>query len=327
MKIDTEYTTKKILVTGATGYIGQNLVNYLVKNGTCVYVLIRKETSLWKNNDNVKIIIGDITDTIVLPVSIDTIYHCAGVINQIDEMERVNVQGTQNIVNIALKNNCKLIYLSSAGIIGNTKEKILDENTPCYPHNLYELSKYKAEQIVIRSISDGLNAQILRPSTIFGFKESPQNDTFFQLAKSIRTGLYRNIGNGIYNIVHINEVIKALIMLDKPDLPNGGIYQLSNTITYQDMDILVKNLNPAVEKKTQKIPYYIAYIATIALTILCYITGKKNPLTFSRLRALTNKSIYSQDKIIRTLNFQNTLTIECYIINVCEEYISKRLLS
>lgn len=317
----------KKFITGATGYIGRNLVNSLIKNGNSVCILTRKETSIFVNSDNIKIIIGDITDSILLPPDIDTIYHCAGVINQIDEMERVNVQGTQNIVNIALKNNCKLIYLSSAGIIGNTKEKILDENTECHPHNLYELSKYKAEQIVIRAISDGLNAQILRPSTIFGFKESPQKDSFFQLAKSMRTGLYRDIGYGIYNIVHIDEVINALIMLDKPDLPNGGIYQLSNTITYQDMDILVKNLKPAIDKKTQTIPYPIAYLVMITLTVLCFIIHKKNPLTFSRLRALTNKSIYSQDKIIRTLDFKNAISIEEYIVSICEQYISKGLLS
>jgi dihydroflavonol-4-reductase len=244
-------TERKVLVTGATGYVGKSLVNYLIKNSYMVYVLTRKESSIFTNKNSVTVIIGDITDPIALPEGVNTIYHCAGVITDTNEMERVNVQGTQNIVNIALQNKCKLIHLSSAGVIGKTKIKTLTEETECHPHNLYELSKYKAEQIVLRGVTNGLKAQILRPTTIFGFKEDPKKDTFFQLAKSMRTGLYRNIGHGIYNIVHIDEVVMALIMLDEEGLSNGGVYQVNNTITYEDMNILVKNLEPIINNKTQ----------------------------------------------------------------------------
>lgn len=318
--------SKKIFVTGATGYVGRNLVDSLIKKGYQIYVLTRKESSIFSNQNNINVILGDITDPIPLPPGISTIYHCAGVIDQVSEMGRVNVQGTQNIVDIAIKNNCKFIYLSSAGIIGNTNEKILDENTKCHPHNAYELSKYRAEQIVVQAIARGLNAQILRPTTIFGYKENPKKHTFFQLAKSMRTGLYKNIGHGIYNIVHIDEVVKALEMLDQTDAQSGGAYILNNTITYKNMDILVKNLPPMIKKSTGRIPYFIAFIATIFLTIIYFILNKKNPLTFSRLRALTNKNIYSQDKIMKNLGFQNTLPVENYIRNVCEKYIREGLL-
>lgn len=318
--------TKKIFVTGATGYVGKNLVNSLIEKGHKIYILTRKESLIFSNNKNIITIIGDIVNPIIFPENIDTIYHCAGVINEHKEMEKVNVLGTQNIVEIALKNNCKLIYLSSAGIIGKTNETTIDENTICNPQNAYEISKHKAEQIVTEGVKNGLKAHILRPTSIFGNGQNPKKDSFLQLAKSMRTGLYKNIGQGIYNIVHIDEVIKALIMLDEESIPKGEVYQLNNTITYLDMDILVKNLQPVVVKKTQTIPYYIAKLATIALTILCWITHKKNPLTFSRFKALINKSIYSQDKIMRNLDFQNTLPIEEYIKKVCREYINLGLM-
>lgn len=324
MKINT--TSKKIFVTGATGYVGQNLANSLVKKGHMVYVLTRKESSIFSNNKDVNVIVGDITDAISLPENIDTIFHCAGVIYQPNEMEKVNVLGTQNIVELALKNKCKLIHLSSAGVIGNTKEITLDENTICNPQNAYEISKYKAEQIVINAIKKGLNAYIIRPSTIFGIGKNIETNSFLQLVKAMRNNSYKNINQGIYNIIHIDEVVKAMIMLDEVDIPKGGVYQLNNAITYKDMDILVKNLQPSITRKTQIIPYSLAYLATITLTILCWVTHKKSPLTFSRLRALTNTKIYSQDKIVKTLDFQNTLSIEEYIKKVCEEYISLGLI-
>ncbi|MDP2788591.1 MAG: NAD-dependent epimerase/dehydratase family protein [bacterium] len=317
---------KKILVTGATGYVGQNLVTSLIKKGYIVYALTRKESSIFSNNKNVNVITGDITDHIDLPSDIKTIYHCAGIIHESKEMEKVNVLGTQNIVDLAIKNDCALIHLSSAGVVGKTEEIILDERTSCHPQNAYEISKYKAEQIVIEGIKKGLRAHILRPTSIFGNGQNSRNDSFLQLAKSMRTGLYKNIRQGIYNIVHIDEVIKAMELLDEKNIPFGDIYIINNTITYKNMDMLVKNLSPIVEKKTQQIPYFIAFITMTILSILYFMVNQKNPLTFSRLKALTNKKIYSQNKIIETISFKNNLQIEEYVRKVCIEYINLGLM-
>src|SRR3989344_897829 len=133
MPIDNPIKKKKI-VTGATGYVGQHLVNSLLEKGHQVYILIRKESPIFSNNKNINTIIGDITDLINLPPDIDTIYHCAGVIWETEQMEKVNVLGTKNIVEVALRNNCQLIHLSSGGAIT--------------PHNACEWSKYKGEKIV-----------------------------------------------------------------------------------------------------------------------------------------------------------------------------------
>lgn len=318
---------KKIFITGATGYIGQHLVDSLIKKGKEVYILTRKKTSFFLNNRNVHVIIGDITDPISLPPNIDSIYHCAGVIHKPQEMEKVNVLGTQNIVNLAIKNNCKLIYLSSAGIIGKTNTTILDENTICNPQNAYEISKYKAEQIVLAGIKRGLKAHILRPVTIFGVKDNPGIDSFFHLLKSMRNGLYKNIGHGTYNIVHINEVVKALQILGEINIPYGGTYIVGNAITYENMDRLVKNIPPTITKKTQTISYLIAIVVTTILTACYALINKKSPLTFSRLKALTSKKVYSQKKMVENTSFKNTLPVENYLKMVCKEYIRRGLLS
>jgi len=317
---------KKILITGATGYVGKHLTESFIKKEYEIYILSRKESAGFLNQKNIKVIIGDIASPIMLPEGIDTIYHCAGVINEPKEMEKVNVLGTQNIVEAAIKNNCKLIHLSSAGIAGATKETTIDENTVCHPNNAYEKSKYKAEQIVLDGVKKGLKAHILRPTSIFGMGQNTQRDSFLQLAKSMRTGLYKNIGDGIYNIVHIDEVVKAVKLLDETNIPFGGVYIINNTIKYKDMDVLVKGLQPIVKKPAQQIPYFIAFLATIFLTVIYFILNKKNPLTFSRLRALTNKKVYSQDKIEKTLEFKNSVPLPEYIKNVCTEYINLGLM-
>ncbi|MBI2627534.1 NAD-dependent epimerase/dehydratase family protein [Candidatus Nomurabacteria bacterium] len=294
---------KKKFVTGATGYVGQHLVNSLLEKGYQVYILTRKESPIFSNNKNINIIIGDITDPINLPPDVDTIYHCAGVIYQLKELERVNVLGTKNIVETALRNNCQLIHLSSAGAIN--------------PHNAYEWSKYRGEKIVLDGIKIGLKARILRPTTIFGPGKNKEGSSFLELIKSMRSGAYKNIGQGIYNIVHIDEVVKAMIQLSEADIPYGGVYLINNPIAFKDMDILVKNLPPAITKKTKTIPYPVACLAALILTLISFITRRKNPLTFSRIKALTNTLSYSQNKIVEAIHFKNTLPIEEYIKKVC----------
>src|SRR3989344_7336442 len=271
---------KKVCVTGATGYVGQYLVNSLVEKGHQVYVLTRKESPIFSNNNNINVIIGDITDPINLPPDIDTIYHCAGVIWETEQMEKVNVFGTKNIVEIAMRNNCQLIHLSSAGVIN--------------PHNAYEWSKYRGEKIVLDGIKIGLKGHILRPTTIFGHGKNREGNSFLELLKSMRNGSYKNIGHGVYNIVYIDEVVKAMIELSEANIPYGGTYLINNPIAFKDLDSLVKNIPPVIAQKTRAIPYPVAWFAAMILTLICFITRRKNPLTFSRLKALTNTTPYSQ---------------------------------
>ncbi len=301
---------KNIFVTGATGYVGRNLVKTLTLRG-----------------HNISTLHGDITDPISLPRNINLIYHCAGVIKEKEKMEKVNVLGTKNIVETALASDCPLIHLSSAGVIGDTDKLVLDEDTVCNPRNDYEISKYKAEMIVKDSIKRGLRAHILRPSVIFGLGKKAQGDSFFELMKSMRNGRYKNIGKGICNIVHVDEVIKALVMLGERDIPYGSTYLLSNHIPYKDMDKIIKSVEPAVEKRTRVVPYFIAFAAAAAMTLGGFLAHKKNPLTFSRLRALTDERIYSQEKIENILCFRNSCRVEEYLKRTCLEYIRAGLLS
>lgn len=317
---------KKILITGATGFIGRHLVRALSQQGTHIYALTRTASNIFDNDNNVEEFIADITQPITIPEGVTTIYHCAGVIDDLKNIEAVNIEGTRNIVAAALQKSCKLIYVSSAGMVGKTKEKILDERTSCNPHNAYEISKYKAEQIVLTGIKRGLKAHILRPVTIFGVKEHPEQDSFFHLLKSMRNGLYKNIGHGMYNIVHINEVVKALQILDETDIPYGSTHIVGNAIAYKDLDIFVKSIPPAVRKATANIPYPIAYAISITLSLFCPLVGKKNPLTLSRLHALTNQQIYSQEKLLKETGFKNILPVEDHLRVVCKKYIELGLL-
>jgi len=96
----------------------------------------------------------------------ELLFHCAAELYDSKKMEEVNVNGTECLLNAALNTGVKyLCYISSAGVVGLTNEKIVDENTPCNPVTPYEKTKWEAEKMVAKGI-DGCKTVILRPTNV-----------------------------------------------------------------------------------------------------------------------------------------------------------------
>lgn len=322
-------TDRSILVTGATGFIGRHLLANLIKDGLIIYALTRQTASYLSEYKDVRVIQGNITEDIIVPYGVDTIYHCAGVILNQDLMESVNVSGTRKVVEAAMKNNCRMIHLSSAGVVGRPKTDYIDENTECSPQSLYERTKLEAEKIVRKGIASGLDAQILRPTSVFGIGRNPLQDSFLHLILSMKSGRYRSIGdgNGIYNIIHVNEVVRAMRALDSDDISNGGVYFINTPISFKEMHRIVQEETLGEVNELLSLPYSIALGAIAIFSLMSLVTGKKMPLTLSRLRALTNKKVFSQNRLIDITSYRTMLTVEDYIRQACMEYAKKGLLN
>lgn len=315
-------------VTGAAGFIGRYLIAQLIQEKSCINVLTRTGRPEHISNKNIRIIKGDITNTIEVPDNVATIFHCAGAISNKNEMEKVNVSGTERIVEVALKRGFRLIHLSSAGVIGRTRQLVITEGTECNPQNLYEETKLKAEQIVMEGVRAGLKAQILRPTIVFGSGRNPETDSFLHLISAIKTGRYKHIdkGNGIYNIVHANEVVNAMLALTNENLLNGGVYFINYPVSFREFAEIVKNEVTGNNKVVSNIPYTVAFCAGAILSTVAAITGRKMPLTLSRVIALTNRKIFSQDRLMERTLYRPLLGIDQYIRRVCREYAEKGLL-
>jgi len=320
---------KNVFVTGASGFIGKYLIANLLNENITVYALTRRDKIDLASDGRIEIIEGDIAGKIDLPNGIKTIYHCAGVIYKKEDTDRVNIVGTKRMVEEALKRDCRLIHLSSAGVVGKYKGNFIDEDLECQPQTLYELTKFEAERVVRNGINRGLKAQILRPTIVFGIGRDPVKDSFLQLLKFMKSGLYKNIGDGsgIYNIIHANEVARAMRALDDDTIPNGGIYFINNPVTFRDMYKIVQAEMAKKNDGLSHIPYLLAFGLTAVFSAISLITGKRMPLTFSRLKALTNKKVFSQNRLLEMTSYHPLLKVEDYIKQVCKEYTEKGLLN
>ena len=292
----------KIFVTGATGFIGRHLVNSLLERKQYLYILTRNPDRVplrWK--DRLSILKGDLSDTgFSLPDGTEIVFHCAGEIKDKSRFQETNVEGTRNIVNACLKHGrCKLVYLSSVGVMGADKDGLIGEGTNCSPKNIYEKTKYEAERIIQDAVRDsGLNAVILRPSIVYGPGIAKTRDSFLALIKAIKSKKFCLFGKkpSYYNIVYVGDVVEALIYLADTDIKvSGETFIINDVIPWEDfikevLSILKKN-NAVME-----IPGFIGY----SLALLCEAAnrvGVKTPFSLSRYRVLTCKTIFSSVKL------------------------------
>lgn len=170
----------RALVTGGTGFIGSNIALRLVERGWKVWILARPDSSLELLEEGpFEYRTGDVLepDTLVPAMrDIDVVFHAAGVVdywNQgIEWMYRVNVEGTRNTMQAALKTGIqRVVHISSSAAMGMHPNEFVDET---YQFNVkqnrfvYGHSKYQAEQIVSELVERGLPAVIVNPTTVIG---------------------------------------------------------------------------------------------------------------------------------------------------------------
>jgi dihydroflavonol-4-reductase len=212
----------KVLVTGANGFTGSHLVQALQKQGNSVVGLVRKSSNLTSiSNCKVELIYGDITDRDALRTAMtgaDQVFHTAayvelGIVNEA-EMERVNVEGTRAVLEVAQAVGVsKMVYCSTIGVFGDTKGKVINETfvrTQKDFSSAYDRTKYQAQQLVDEFVKGGLFVVSILPSGIFGAGDPHFGPVIKQFVKGglkVWAG-----GDRITGIVHVDDLASAMIL-------------------------------------------------------------------------------------------------------------------
>ena len=156
---------KHALVTGATGIVGVPLVHELLSCRVLVSTFTRGVTQVGFPSKVVNLS-GDIANTnqvIKASEDKDVIFHVAAVKNNssssYSEFERINVNGTKNVITAARTVGARLVYVSTVNVDGFRRGRLFD---------YYSESKSEAEKLVSKAVDDGLDAVIVRPAMVFG---------------------------------------------------------------------------------------------------------------------------------------------------------------
>ncbi len=296
----------KILLTGATGFVGANVLRLLVDQGISVRALKRPNSRMDLVADvahRVEWMDMDITDVALEDAfeGITHICHCAAVVSFHPKdarlMHRTNVEGTAHLVNLALEKGIqRFVHTSSIAALGRSKTLAhLDEgskweNSPL--NTRYAISKHDAEQEVWRGAAEGLHVAIVNPGMVIGPGYWHENTARF--FTQIMNGL-RFCPVGASGFVDVRDVAVFLVKLLQSDITNERFVLVSENCTYrQFFDAIAQELS--VKPPSVTVQPWLAEVAWRVEWLKEKLTGLTPMVTRESARSSVSTFTYGNTK-------------------------------
>jgi len=261
--------TRKILVTGGTGFVGSHLVRALIKRGEEVRCLARQSSRLDNLNAlPVEIVYGDLRDAASLKTALEncqTLYHCAADYRlwakDPQELYASNIEGTRNIMQTAFDAKVeRVVYTSTVGALG-----LLDDGTPgdeATPVTIddmigdYKRSKFLAEREVDKWVAHGLPVVIINPSTPVGELDIKPTPTGKIIVDFLRGKMFGFVDTGM-NLIDVRDCAEGHILAAERGTI-GDKYILGNqNLTLKEIFDLLAEIT-GMPSPTMRVPNWVA---------------------------------------------------------------------
>ena len=251
---------RKVLITGADGFIGSHLTELLIKKGLKVTALSQYNSfNNWgwlehiSKNKNLKIISGDIRDPQFcenITKNIDTVFHLAALIGipfsylSVDHYVETNIKGTLNICYAVKKNNVKkMVHTSTSEVYGTAKYVPIDENHPLQPQSPYSATKISADSMVM-SLFKSINLPVVvaRPFNCYGPRQSSRA-VIPTIISQIAFGSKKiNIGNykPTRDFTYVTDACEAIYKLSISKKALGEIVNIGSNREISILNIIKK---------------------------------------------------------------------------------------
>jgi dihydroflavonol-4-reductase len=232
----------RVFLTGGTGFIGSEVARLLRERGDAVTALVRDPDRAQRLVDLGCIVIqGDMSDQYLIRRELeksDALIHAAGLYeigipaSRRQQMWKANVAGTETVLREAMEAGVrKVVYVSTAGALGNTKGQVVDESHHNEGHytSYYEETKHRAHEVARKLIAEGLPAVIVMPGSVYGPGDPSQvgNVVHQFLSRRLPVLPFPDLG---LNAVHRDDVAAGVLLaLDKGS--PGDEYVLGGEIT------------------------------------------------------------------------------------------------
>lgn len=292
--------TGNILLTGATGFLGIHILHELLSTTSDkIYCLIRGQEPekrfyelvkfyfpfLSKSllNERLVIISGDISQEHLglsesayrgLAQDVTTVIHAAALVKHYgnyDEFHRLNVKGTQEIINFCANHDKKLNCISTMSVSGNylvdnSTNDIFTENDlyigQNYHNNVYVRSKFEAENLIVKASQDGLNATIFRVGVLTGrytdgqFQKNIEQNAFYRLLKSILMleAVPLDILQEHLEFTPVDFCAKAIVKIILANHASGPVFHVFNhkTIKVEEVIQVFKSAGASIKALPRK---------------------------------------------------------------------------
>jgi dihydroflavonol-4-reductase len=306
--------------------VGKELISQLLQAGKQVRAIYNKTKLPDFQNKNLQQMQCDILDVIGLEEAmkdVEQVYHCAAIITfnprRKQEMFKINIEGTANVVNAALDAGIKkMVYVSSVAALGRIRQdEPINETmnwTEETSNSAYGQSKYLAEMQVWRGIGEGLNAVMVNPVLILGAGD--WNSGSSQIFKTVYDE-FPWYTDGSSGFVDVHDVVKAMIRLMDSDFTAERFILSAENRTFVDVFSLIAK---AFGKKApyKKVTPLLAKIVWRLEAIKGFFTGKEPLLTKETAATAMTKARFDNSKLKKFLPDFEYRKIEDTIINTCK---------
>ncbi len=320
----------KILITGATGFLGSSLTTELVKQKQDVRILARDEQKARAQfGEAVTIIRGEINDVEQVKQAVDgvtTVYHLVGKLYHPSVPAEIyhytHVEGTRNLLKacVGQKQLKRIVHCSTTGVHGVTGSTPAAEDAPFAPTTPYETSKLQSELLALEAYKEqGLPVSVVRPGLIYG----PGDLHLLGFFKSIQKGMFRVIdgGRALLHPIYIDDMTSAFLLCSERPEAIGQSYNIAG-----EHPVTIRELSTAIahsmgrELPKGNIPLWLANFASDMFSVIPGIKGESAPLTRSRVQFLTNSRVYDIYKAKTELDFIPTIDLDTGMKNTAEWY-------
>lgn len=320
----------RILVTGASGFIGGRFARFALEQGLDVRVNGRRAEGVEHLvRRGAQFIPGDLSDPELarrLCQGVDAVVHCAGAVGnwgRYQDFYQGNVVVTENVVEACLKEHVRrLVHLSSPSIYfnGRSQLNIREEQVPRRFHDHYGATKYLAEQKVFGAQEFGLEVLALRPRFVTGAGDVSIFPRLLQMQRKRRLAI---IGNGLNkvdftSVQNLNEALLSALFADEDAL--GQAYNISNGHPLPLWDVLNYVMRQMhLPQVTRYRSYGLAYTAAALNEGACMLWPGRPQPTLSRLGMQVMSRDFTLDisRARQQLNYRPTVSVWTALDEFC----------
>lgn len=306
---------KKAFVTGASGFLGVNLIEALLREQWEVTALIMPTDELtYLKREMITCVLGDILDKKSLREAMPdgesvTVFHVAGMTSMWHKQDKiqyqVNVTGTRNVCEVAIEKNVKkLVFTSSISAYGYHRSRVDEEtvsNALACKMN-YNRTKYLAEQEVHKAISKGLKAVIVNPCNIIGPYDQKGWAT---LIISANQGNANGATDGIGTFAHVHDVAAAHIRA--AERGQVGENYLLGGVEVSFREVII-NICKIVHKQppARSVSPQVLKIVLVIHAIKSFFDQKQPLLSYPRYKRLTGNIVCDDSKARKFLGYSTS---------------------
>ena len=294
--------TKKILMTGGSGFIGSHFHNVLSKENIINLDLVKPNQNqksnfiqgdIRKKEDIERAIEGENVDLII---SLAAMHHDFGISEQ--EHFETNERGTELICDVASENKIDtIVFYSSVAVYGANTAPSNEEMEP-NPNMPYGASKLAGERVLEKWASQKPSRKVLiiRPALVFGINNTAN---MYKLINQINLGIYFHLGKGqnVKSIAYVENIVDATLFLIDNLTSGVSIYNYADKPHLTSKEIANTISNKLDKKVRITLPKFLGIMLGLPFDLGIRITGKNLPISSSRIKKLATETYHLAEKL------------------------------